>query len=228
MSKRFILGLAFGFVAFSLPCLSELPEYRDLIPDFGGLQSAEVIHVTDGDTVELCLAGEETSTVYRLAGVDTPEVNRVDKADEPYGKEAHTFLRNLLKGESVWIEHHGTGIYNRPVVSLFRVPDGLFVNVEIIRQGYGKVYLQGNFDKKQVFLDYQEFAQKAEKGIWVEIGEYVYMASSGKGGSYHKRAECLYIRDRNVGISLEEAKGRGLKACMNYPPTSWTELRIPM
>ncbi len=215
MSRRFILGLAFGVVAFSLPCLSELPEYRDLMRDFGGLQSAEVIHVTDGDTVDLCLAGEETSTAYRLAGVDTPEVNAVDKADEPYGKEAHTFLRNLLKGESVWVEHHGTGIHNRPVVSLFRVPDGLFVNLEIIRQGYGKVYLEGNFDKKQLFLDYQEFAQKAKKGIWGENGcgedgGDVYIASSGKGGSYHT-AECRYIRGKNVRICREEAKRRGLE-----------------
>ncbi|MFC1717310.1 thermonuclease family protein [Candidatus Poribacteria bacterium] len=223
MSKQFVLGLVFSIVAFSLPCLSELPEYQDLIPDFGGLQSAEVIHITDGGTVEFCLAGEETSAVYRLAGVDTPEVNAVDKADEPYGKEAHTFLRNLLKGESVWVEHHGTGIHNRPVVSLFRVPDGLFVNLEIVRQGYGEVYVAGEFDKKQLFLDYQEFAQKAKKGIWAEeesiegSGE-VWIASSGQGKKYHRTPDCQYIRDKNVRISLEEAKRRGLEPCKRCKP----------
>ncbi len=224
MPKRFILGLAFGIVAFSLPCLSELPEYQDLMPDFGGLQSAEVIHVTDGDTVDLCLVGEETSTAYRLAGVDTPEVNAVDKADEPYGREAHTFLRNLLKGESVWVEHHGIGIHNRPVVSLFRVPDGLFVNLEIIRQGYGEVYVPGEFDKKQLFLDYQEFAQKAKKGIWEgkddppDQGEVVYIASSGQGKKYHRTPDCRYIRDRNVRISRAEAKRRELEPCKRCKP----------
>jgi len=228
MSKRFILGLAFGVLALSLPCLSELPEYQDLIPDFGELHTAEVIHVTDGDTVDLCLAGEETSAAYRLAGVDTPEVNAINKSDEPYGREAHTFLKNLLKGETVWIERHGIGVHNRPIVCLFRVPDGLFVNLEIIRQGYGEVYLQGNLEKKQLFLDYQEFAQQAKKGIWAEPGDmensesgevFVYIASSGRGKSYHRTADCQYVRDRSVRISLEEVKRRGLKPCKRCEPS---------
>lgn len=222
MSKRFILGLVFSIVVLSLPCLSKLPEYQDLLPDFGELAAGEVIHVTDGDTVKLRLAEEETSAAYRLAGVDTPEVNAINKSDEPYGREAHTFLRNLLKGETVWIERHGTGVHNRPIVCLFRVPDGLFVNLEIIRQGYGEVYLQGNFEKKQLFLDYQEFAQQAKKGIWAEEngpdGGDVYIASSGHGKSYHRTPDCQYIRDKNVRIALEEAKRRELEPCKRCKP----------
>lgn len=219
MSKRFILGLVFSIMVFSLPCLSKLPEYQDLIPDFGKLPTAEVIHVTDGDTVELRLTGEETSALYRLAGVDTPEVNAIDKSDEPYGREAHTFLRNLLKGETVWIEHHGTGIHNRPIVCLFRLPDGLFVNLEIIRQGYGEVYTQGNLEKKQLFLDYQEFAQQAKKGIWAEPSvDPVYITSLGQGKSYHRTADCQYVRDKDLRISLENAKQKGLKPCKRCKP----------
>jgi len=224
--KKVLLGLAFIIVAISLPGLSRLPEYGDLLPNFGELPSGEVIHVIDGDTVELRVMGEETSARYRLAGVDTPEVNAIGKADEPYGREAHTFLRNLLKGETVWIEHHGIGVHNRPIVCLFRIPDGLWVNLEIIRQGYGEVYLQGNFKKKQLFLDYQKFAQQVKKGIWVEPegmegGEEasVYIAaSSGRGKSYHRMADCQYVRDRSMRISLEEAERRGLKPCKRCEP----------
>ncbi len=148
--------------------------------------------------------------------VDTAEL------DEKYGEAASYFLKNLLVGETVWVERYGEGQRGRPLVCLFRVPDGLFVDLEIIRQGYGEVHIEGNFDRKQLFLDYQEFAQKAKKGVWAEKdgieGEYVYIASSGRGKSHHRTPECQYIRDRNVGISLEEAKRRGLKPCKRCEP----------
>lgn len=212
MSKWFIL-LVYSIMAFQV-----LPSPPTTLP------VAEVMYIVDGDTVGLRFDGEETATVCRFAGVNTPEINKADKPDEPYGREADTFARNLLKGERVWVEKHGRGRRARLLVSLFRVPDGLFVNLEIIRQGYGKVYLQGNFEKKQLFLDYQEFAKQAKKGIWAERDDtkgngHVYIASSGHGTRYHRTADCYHVRDKSLRIPLAEALRKKLLPCLRCKPS---------
>jgi len=225
---RFLLSLTVCIIiimAIGLPCLSRLADYRNSLPDLGSLPTAEVARVVDDETVELKFDGEETPAIYRLVGVDAPAFNDPGKPDEPYGKEADIFVRNLLKGETVWVEKSSVDVRGPSLVSLFRAPDGLFVNLEIVRQGYGVVDLENNFDRKQLFLDYQEFAKKAKKGRWAgensdeekEEG-FVYIASSEKGKKYHKK-DCSYIRYSSARISLDEAKRKGLGACSRCDPS---------
>ncbi len=53
MGARFWAGVFFcaGLVAAGLPYLSELPDHRDSLPDFGKLPIAEVVRVVDGHTL---------------------------------------------------------------------------------------------------------------------------------------------------------------------------------
>ena len=137
--------------------------------EFDNWQDAEaypVSRIIDGDTIEL---KTETGLVkVRLIGVDTPETVHPSKPVEHYGREASLFLKNLLRGESVHAVYGQERVdqYGRTLAYLYRVPDGLFVNLEIIRQGYGHAYTQFPFKHMELFLAYQGWARDVGKGLW--------------------------------------------------------------
>lgn len=74
------------------------------------------------------------------------------------------FLKRLLLGEHVYLRFDGSG--NKRYVYLFRVPDGLFVNLEMLRQGYGILWTNPTFEFLELFTQYESIAKVAEKGIW--------------------------------------------------------------
>jgi micrococcal nuclease len=103
-----------------------------------------VTRVVDGDTITI--RGDTGLVKVRLIGVDTLETVHPWKAVQYYGKEASRFTINLLKGEKVYLTYEGDkptrDKYGRVLTYVYRAPDGLFVNAEIIRQGYGHAYVR--------------------------------------------------------------------------------------
>ena len=75
-----------------------------------------------------------------------------------------------MKGESGYLEFDKdkTGKYGRTLAFVYRAPDRLFVNAEIIRQGYGHAYVKYPFDDKLMtqFRDYEKAAREAGRGLW--------------------------------------------------------------
>ena len=72
-------------------------------PDLSKSSPYRVLRVVDGDTISVL--GQKSTTgistiKVRLIGVDTPETVHPSKPVEYYGKEASTFLANLLKGRA--------------------------------------------------------------------------------------------------------------------------------
>lgn len=191
---------------------------------FFGDTAYEVTKIIDGDTVEIRYDGKLTSVV--LIGVDTPETVHRQKPVEAFGKEATAFTRNLLLGESVYLRFDGnrTDRYGRLLAYLYRAPDGLFVNLEVVRQGYGSVYTVFPFKHKALFQHYGRQAQNAGKGLWgvggagqqqvqpeeVPRTQTVYITRTGS--KYH-RSSCRYLKYSKIPISLEKAK-------QNYGPCS--------
>lgn len=137
-------------------------------PDFSTLSPNVVDRVVDGDTIVVQVKSQQTT--IRLIGVDTPETVHPSKPVEHYGKEASQFTANLLKGERVYVvtdpSQGTTDKYGRTLAYIYRVPDGLFVNAEIIRQGYGHAYTQYPFKYMEEFRQLEQFARQAEKGLW--------------------------------------------------------------
>ena len=160
IGKRVVL---FGvIVLLSVAAWSQLP--REELPK---LPQADVVRVVDGDTVIL-RAGEQDITC-RLIGVDTPETVHPSQPVEEYGKEASAFLDNLLKGEKVWVEQeqgNSQDRYGRALVYIYRQPDGMFVNLEIVRQGYGHSYKEYPHKYMTDFNTYELKAKKVSKGLW--------------------------------------------------------------
>lgn len=176
---RVVLLLATTFLTRPFFVAAQEPIPATPRRDFTGSPTSQVIRVIDGDTVVLLLEGKETRV--RLIGVDTPETVHPQKAVEAYGKEASRFTENLLKGESVYVEYEPgpskLDRYGRTLAYLYRVPDGLFVNLEIVRQGYGHAYVAFPFQHMELFRSYERRAREAEKGLWGASGR-----PPGKGG----------------------------------------------
>ena len=79
-------------------------------------------------------------------------------------------MRNLLLGETVYVEREPNsnekGGYDNSFVYLYRYSDGLFINEEIIRQGYGKCYSRLPFKYSAEFQTLENSAKKIQKGLW--------------------------------------------------------------
>jgi len=222
MNKKYKVLLIFGLVGIIFGSVHTLiPEIDE--PDFADYTPYGVTRIIDGDTI---IVSDDIRV--RLIGVDTPETVHPQKPFEHYGKEASLFVTNLLKGEKVYLIG-GNGVlgkdrYGRKLAFLYRYPDGLFVNAEIIRQGYGHAYIEYPFEYLEEFLQLERFARRAEKGLWVkhaeeiaesdydlkEKTEIVYITQTGT--KYHKKS-CSHLRESKIEIKLKEAKWRDYEPC---------------
>jgi micrococcal nuclease len=132
-----------------------------------------VADVVDGDTVKLMI--DDKLTTVRLIGIDTPETVHPTKPVEPYGKRASEFLHNLLAGGSVFLEYGAerTDKYGRQLAYLYRAPDGLFVNLEIVRQGYGRAYTRYPFKYEYLVVRWDSLAEVRSRGLWRLVANFV-------------------------------------------------------
>ena len=87
---------------------------------------------------------------------------------------------------------------------MFRAPDGLFVNLEIVRQGYGHAYVKYPFEHMELFRHYESRARRSGKGLW--SGAAPESVSKAKGRASPKPAakpETTFksrCRRRNNGV----------------------------
>ena len=49
---------------------------------------------------------------------------------------------------------------------MYRASDGLFVNLELVREGYANAFVKYPFEYKDLFQHHEAQARKARKGIW--------------------------------------------------------------
>jgi micrococcal nuclease len=126
--------------------------------------------VIDGDTI-VVQVNSHPETV-RLIGVDTPETKDPRKPVERFGKEASRFTASLLQSQLVRLEIQTVPTsrdrYGRLLAYVFRQSDGLLVNKEIIRQGYGHAYLKYPFDpaRMEEFRAAGREARENQRGLW--------------------------------------------------------------
>ena len=221
MKKQHFSLLAIALLIIAIAVYAQFLPYP--VEDFSKDETYKVLEVTDGDTVKIQYQGKATKV--RLIGVDTPETVHPNKPVGVYGKEASAFTRNLLLGESVYLrfDTRKTDNYGRLLAYLYRAPDGLFVNLEIVRQGYGHPYTQFAFKHLKLFQHYGNKAREINKGLYaaqpVPIKEkesdttqksIVYITKSGS--KYH-RANCSSLRKSKIPMSLDKAK-------LSYGPCS--------
>jgi micrococcal nuclease len=175
------------------------------VEDFSKDTPHQVLRIIDGDTVEIQY--NDIPTRVRLIGMDTPELA------QEYGEESLNFARNLLLGEAVYLRFDGNreDRYGRLRAYLYRAPDGLFVNLEIVRQGYGTSDTAPRFQHKHtaLFQHYGDRARQAGKGLHdiPAPDETVTVYRTRTGAKYH-RESCRYLSRSKIPIALEDAKYR--------------------
>jgi micrococcal nuclease len=148
--------------------------YLFFAPDPDTLQGT-VTRVTDGDTVQVLVAGEKRTV--RLIGVDTPETVHPRKPVQFYGKEASNFTKKSLLNRTVWLEYDVAPLdrYNRHLAYLWleepgkgetAIRRGMF-NARLVLEGYGKTMtIQPNSKYADLFAKFQQEARTRKRGLW--------------------------------------------------------------
>jgi len=139
--------------------------------DTAGTRSYPVIHVPDGNSIVLKV-GTHTARV-RLLGVEAP----ADFAGREYHYAAIRFLKGFLRDQSVYLRYEDAAPGNDPPLSLgkqppitpayvYRASDGLFVNLEAISQGYGRVSTGVAFKLREPLRAEERTARAERIGLW--------------------------------------------------------------
>lgn len=153
--------LRIGLIA--LICLASLSAAADV---YKYTMDAEPKQIQDGDTAYVSL---------RFFGIDTPEsaqhCARSNGQCYACGEDATQALRELIGGKSAKVKLTGESTYGRPVATVF--VGGKDMNLEMVRLGWATVYERYIEDDamKRRYLDAQEDAKAAKRGIWQ--GEFV-------------------------------------------------------
>jgi len=130
-----------------------------------------VVHrVIDGDSVELFLNGRVVA--YELAGADAPEVLDGLGVVLRGSVEAKAYLVGLVDGEQIAVlpdARRPTDVRGRRRGYLYRMPDRLFVNLEMIRLGHAKHARDPMGFNHPVMKWAQGRARDAHKGVWARM-----------------------------------------------------------
>lgn len=127
---------------------------------------AEVIKVTDGDTIDIKYKSKQYKV--RLLCVDTPESVKTNVDVQPYGKEASDYTRQkVLDKEVKLIFDKGLrDRYNR-LLAYVLVDDTYFLNADLVKSGYARVEIVSpNSGLSDYFKSLQKEAIQEKKGFW--------------------------------------------------------------
>ena len=138
-----------------------------------------VLRVSDGDTLVL-----ENGEKIRLIGVDTPELSNTsrnhdsarrnhldEKTVGDFAERAKNFTESLVTNHPVRLEYdwQRKDKYGRTLAYVYREEDGLLVNAEIIRQGYGFPIVYFIFNRKDEFRKIGDQARRERRGMWAAL-----------------------------------------------------------
>jgi micrococcal nuclease len=122
----------------------------------------KVVKVIDGDTIKL-----ENGEVVRYIGIDTPETVHPSKPIQCFSKEASDKNKELVEGKLVKFEKDITDRDKYGRLLRYVWVGDLFVNDELVRQGYAYVYTYPPDVKyNEQFVQAQKEARENNRGLW--------------------------------------------------------------
>ena len=168
-------AMVLAAVALSACVRSEIPstEPTTIVSAPAGLAANAIVdYVVDGDTVDVIIDGREER--IRLIGIDTPETKKRNSPIECFGPEASAFTELLLPvGTPVDLERDivNRDDYGRILGYVYRADDGVFVNYELMRQGFAQpMSIPPNDAFAELFADAARDAEADNAGIWAACG----------------------------------------------------------
>lgn len=221
------------------PAAAQSPESnlpRPPVKDFAQAAARPVVDVPAGDALVVRI--DEQDVTVRLIGVYIPRADRG-------AAEAQAFVSHMLAGEAVYVEPDPQSprqdADGRLWAHIYRAPDGLWLNLELVRLGYARVAAGGDFEHRELLTAYQRVAQRHHKGQWGRhdaaplspasrpapqaeerstadgAGDDTTVYVTPRGRKYHRR-DCQHVRSGATAMSLEEAKKRGYAPCSRCKP----------
>ena len=127
-------------------------------PVFAEKIAGQVVAILDGDTIEV-LHNNRTERI-RLNGIDCPEKGQA------YGKKAKQAASELVFGKEVTLKTYGHDKYGRTIADV-SLPDGVIVNVELVRNGWCWWY-QKYAPDNVVLAELQRRARRSGLGLWAD------------------------------------------------------------
>jgi micrococcal nuclease len=143
----------------------------EIIPDTRTSEKYyQVLRIVDGDTIDIAIDGKRERV--RLIGINTPESVDPRKSVECFGLEASMRASKLLEGRKIIFEPDGSqdtrDKYGR-LLGYIKRDDGLFYNLEIIRDGYAYEYTyQSAYKYQDEFKEAEKFARENKRGLWAD------------------------------------------------------------
>ena len=120
------------------------------------MEQALVVRVIDGDTIEL-----QDGSHVRYLGIDTPET------DEYYFAEATAKNKELVEGKVVYLQKGKRDCDEYDRLLRYVYIDGVFVNAELVAQGFATAYI---FDTdewySQTLVRLEQYAKMKNRGLW--------------------------------------------------------------
>lgn len=138
------------------------------LPD--GLTQALVVHVVDGDTIDVEIDGQKYRVRY--IGIDTPETVDPRRPVGCYGPEASAHNKALVDGKTVGLEKDisETDEFGRLLRYVWLPGEPgqpEMVNADLVRDGYAQVATYPPDVRYQdTFLQLQREAREAGRGLW--------------------------------------------------------------
>lgn len=172
------------------------------------LSQRQTTRVIDGDSIEL-----PDNTEVRLLGINTPE------RGQPYYQEAGDRLKELIQGRNMTLEGDAQDKdqYGRLLRYVFA--DGLFVNLQLVREGYASVYIIPPNVKYEAELRSAENEAKTLKlRLWKQ--------PSGEGVCDNRCIGILYFTWNAEGNDCDNPNGEYVTLANSCPHscdmTGWT------
>ncbi len=158
----FILGRVSRDTPTTTPILTSLPLSTETSILPAVTESFKVTRIVDGDTIEI-----EGGEKVRYIGIDTPETVDPRKPVQCFGIEASKKNKELVEGKTVRLEKDITDRDKYSRLLRYIWVDDLFVNLELVKQGFAISYTYPPDVKYQKeFLAAEKEAKEAERGLW--------------------------------------------------------------
>ena len=220
-----VLFALLGFVARGGITLRPYP-----FEDFSNDTAYLVLEVVGKNAVKIQY--KERLTMVKLLGIGTSITTHPDLSVNLLEKKPDPLMRDLWLGEFVYLRFNTNKIDadGQLWAYLYRAPDGLFINLELIRQGYNHVDTKFLLQHRGLFEYYEQRAQITGKGQWHSMTKTnvsppkVYDNNDTDQIVYVTRAKTKYHRDgcrflvSQEPMKLEEAKKNNYKPCLLCNP----------
>lgn len=170
----------------------------DCVADVSMLERRRVNSVVDGDTLRL--SGGDS---LRLVGVNTPEIGRDGRRDEPLAQQARRALSTLVgPGNEVWLQaaEDGRDRHGRLLAYAFD-GQGRSLSGQLLAQGLGfHVAIAPNVGRADCFHAKEQAARRAGGGVWAEpVFEPKSLAELTPG-----QTGFVLVRDRVTRVSFKD------------------------